>query len=121
MIDKTILDQAKAKFMGPDQDPKGLFAFDLPDTWAKLRSGQGHSGGHDFRLLRLNEDIANLTKRVINEQKRIEDFLTPAGMKALSAGLYAMEWEKIYYATQDLCLRRQGYWTRLWRALRGRV
>lgn len=90
---------------------------DIVDWQQKLRSTL--STDKERRQARLFLDLANLTKRFVNERLALESMLTERGMAEFSASIYALEWDKLYYAEQAKQQRRQelGYWRRLWNTL----
>lgn len=69
------------------------------------------------RQAKLFLDLANLTKRFINERLALESMLSERGMAEFSASIYALEWDKLYYAERDKQEHNRKYWRRLWLAI----
>lgn len=92
----------------------------ISSTQQKLRDAK--NSDDDRRRAKLFLDLAALTKRFINERMGLESRLSARGMSEFSASIYALQWDKIYYAEvkRQEARRALGYWKRLWRALCGR-
>ncbi len=112
--------EARYKFAPLDQDPDNIFKYNLPETWRNIQE-VAHTA-EKFRCLRLLEDLAALTKRFINEEKTIKEYLTTTGMAKLSEAVYVVEWRSLYFAERDKQFAKQarGYWKNLWLAIQGK-
>ncbi len=75
--------------------------------------------GREVRRNRLFAELASLSKRFIAERQTFEELLTIEGLQEVSAAIYALEWERLYYSleAQRLARLKHGYFQRLWWAL----
>lgn len=73
----------------------------------------------DYRTAYLFAQLAFVSKLFINYGRRFEELLTQEGMISVSNAVYALEWKKFFYETEQRHkqLASQGYWRRLWNAL----
>ena len=89
-----------------------------------LQNTLRHNRGDTIAFCRaqLFMSLAALSKRFINEGVAFEAVLSEAGMKNVSAAIYALQWSEIYYQAETKRQKRlsRGYWRCLWDALLNR-